>query len=173
MLEKLISAIPLAITWMALTTRITLESFLVGLLISFIVLLLVSPGAATGKRRTLRDLRPWDRFSAAIVYIPMLFRDIYLSAMDVARRILDPKLPMNPGIIAVPTAFEPGPEDQPLGDLIAAASAHGITITPGELVIGFDGNTLMYVHCLDVEASSANAIANQAKRLALLKRIFG
>ena len=55
----------------------------------------------------------------------------------------------------------------------SAFSAHGITITPGELVIDFDGSRAMYVHCLDVEASAASAPGAQAKRLKLLRRIAG
>ena len=58
-------------------------------------------------------------------------------------------------------------------DVIAAFSAHGITITPGELVVDFDGARTMFVHCLDVEASAQSAPAAQAKRLQLLRRILG
>lgn len=169
MIQRAILSIPLAIAWMLLTGVLSLESFLVGLAVSFIVLSMLFP---TGSRRSWKELRLFERIFAAIQYTLILCRDIYLSAMDVARRVVHPDLPMNPGIILVTTDYKAMAGEQDMSQLIAAISAHGITITPGELVIGFDGNDKMYVHCLDVDASSANAVVNQAKRVALLQKIF-
>lgn len=169
MIQRMLLSIPLAIAWMMVTGNVAIDSFLIGMLVSFLVLKLVFPKL---RPRTLQDLRLIDRSWAAVQYTVILARDVFLSAVDVARRVIDPKLPMNPGIIAVPTDYQADPDDQIMGDLVAAVSAHGITITPGELVVEFDGNRTLFVHCLDVEVSSANASANQAKRLALLKRIF-
>lgn len=169
MIQRLLLSIPMAIAWMMLTGLLSLESFLVGMFVSFLILSLLFPNM---KPRTLKELRLLERTWAAIQYTLILFRDIYLSAMDVARRVLDPALPMNPGIIVTPTDYAPKPDEADISELVAAISAHGITITPGELVIGFDGKDKMYVHCLDVDASSANAAGNQAKRLALLRKIF-
>lgn len=169
MIQRLLLSIPFAFAWMLITANLALDSFLVGWLVSFLILLLVFPNLPP---RTLKHLRLLDRTLAGVIYVLTLFRDIYLSATDVARRIVDPKLPMNPGILAIPVAFEQDGDQKTLADLIAAVSAHGITITPGELVVDFDGNSVMYVHCLDVEASATSGPANQAKRLALLKRIL-
>ena len=41
-----------------------------------------------------------------------------------------------------------------------------------EIVVDFDGTQIMYVHCLDVVASSQVGDSNQAKRMALLQRIL-
>ncbi len=169
MIQRVVLSFPMALAWVALTGLLSLESYLVGLLLGFIILSLLFPEM---KARSLQHLRLWDRTSAAVQYTLVLFRDIYLSALDVARRVIDPDLPVKPGIIAVPTNYVPPPDSASLGDIVAAVSAHGITITPGELVVGFDGNGIMYVHCLDVEASAANAADNQARRLALLRRIL-
>lgn len=159
---SLILALPLAVTWMLVTGYVSLDSLFVGLVIGVALAFLTRSDARTTAWRGLPD-----QALALIIYTLRLFRDIWLSSVDVAKRVLHPKLPMNPGIIAVPTL------DARESDVIAAFSAHGITITPGELVVDFDGKHTMYVHCLDVEASTRNAQAGQINRLRLLNRILG
>ncbi|MBX3084255.1 MAG: Na+/H+ antiporter subunit E [Anaerolineae bacterium] len=170
MLRRLAYAIPMALAWMLLTSMPTLEGFGVGLVLSIAVLTLLFSNEPS-PIPTWRDLP--SRVAAAVVYFVILLRDIFLAAIDVAKRVIDPAMPLNPGIIATATQFEPTtPEEEAVADTIAAISAHGITITPGELVVDFDGNKTMYVHCLDVVASSNVAESNQAKRLKLLRKIL-
>lgn len=170
---RLLLSIPMAITWMLLTGNISLESFGVGMLISFAVLMLLFSDEPTPSI-TLSQLP--DRVVASVIYFLILCRDIYLSAMDVTKRVLDPKMPLNPGIIAVSTQHTsitpPLGEVDITADTVAAISAHGITITPGELVVDFEGSNVMYVHCLDVNASLQVAESNQAKRMKLIKRMM-
>jgi multicomponent Na+:H+ antiporter subunit E len=155
-------AVPLAVTWMLVTSYVSLDSFIVGFVVALAILLLVKSERSTMKAGTLPD-QVW----AFCVYTITLFRDIWLSTWDVTKRVLHPDMPMKPGIIRVAT------QDVNESDVVAAFSAHGITITPGELVVDFDDKHTMYVHCLDVEASSQNAPGAQTKRLALLNRILG
>jgi multicomponent Na+:H+ antiporter subunit E len=51
-------------------------------------------------------------------------------------------------------------------------SAHAITLTPGELVLGIDDQGVLYVHCLDVTQSAAYAAEAQQLRQELLSKIF-
>lgn len=169
MIGRGVLAIPMAFAWMLLTANISLESFGVGFVLSFAVLWLVAFSDPAPKV-TWRRLP--DKTIAAIVYMVILLRDICLSAIDVARRVIDPAMPLNPGIIAVPTQIESAEIKSSQADTLAAVSAHGITITPGELVVDFEGNRVMYVHCLDVVASVRAAETNQARRVTLLRRIF-
>lgn len=155
-------AIPMSLLWMVVSGSVSLGSFVVGYALGFAVLTLMKTENIQIDWRQLPD-----QVAALCVYIVTLLRDIWMSSMDVLKRVLDPELPMNPGMIAVPT------QDDSESDFIAAFSAHGITITPGELVVDFDGNHTMYVHCLDVDASGQNAHNAQTKRLALLRRIEG
>jgi multicomponent Na+:H+ antiporter subunit E len=171
MLQRLLLAVLMAIAWMPLTAHVSLESFGVGLILSFAVLtLLLNGGPKSNAPLTWRHLP--NQTAAAVVYMLTLFRDIYLSAIDVAKRIIDPAMPLNPGIIAVSTQMDSGEIKESHADTIAAISAHGITITPGELVVDFEGSGVMYVHCLDAVASAGVADSNQSKRMALLRRIF-
>lgn len=162
MITTTLLAVPIAIVWMILTASISIGSFLVGFLLGFAILFGLKMNTIhINGRRIPRQL------VAFVVYTVTLLRDIWMCSVDVAKRVLNPKMPMNPGIIAVPT------QDPDEGDFTAAFSAHGITITPGELVVDFDDSHTMYVHCLDVEASAQNADGAQTKRLKLLRRIIG
>ncbi len=155
----------MALAWMPLTANFSLDSFGVGYVLSFAILWVLFYGGVPAKR-------PGQQLPAqavaAVLYLLTLFRDIFISAVDVAKRVIDPKMPLAPGIIAVATQV--GEESADTADTLAAASAHGITITPGELVIDFDGSQTMYVHCLDVGASAQVAEANQTRRLSTSKK---
>lgn len=162
MLEAVILAVPLSFTWMVVTARFSIDSFFVGFLIGLAIMLLLK-----SKQTKINVSKLPSQTWALIIYTVTLCRDIWLSSVDVTKRVLNPALPMNPGILAVET------QDPNHSEVVAAFSAHGITITPGELVIDFGGKDIMYVHCLDVEASSQSAPGGQTKRLALLNKILG
>jgi multicomponent Na+:H+ antiporter subunit E len=77
---------------------------------------------------------------------------------------LNPKLPIRPGIIAIDSGCS--------SELGAALSAHALSITPGELVIGIDDEGVMYTHCLDATHSAEYTAQAQAMRRDLLSKIF-
>ncbi len=162
MITYALIAIPLSLFWMGITNILTLESFLVGFVLSMAGLVLFRP-------------KPWSiawhklpgQLIALVVYIVMLYRDILLSGVDLARRIFSRDMRLKPGIIAVPIQ---DPEKRPI---IAALSSDIVTLTPGELVVEIEDNSVMYVHCLDIEKAEAEAVAEQARRLKLLQRILG
>ncbi len=162
MFVVILLAIPLALLWMIVTANISAESFLVGFIVSALIMILTNTERVQIDRRHLPG-----QLRALAIYTVTLMRDIWLSSVDVTKRVLNPKLPINPGVLRVETM------DPDESEFTAAFSAHGITITPGELVVDFDGSRAMYVHCLDVEASAANAPGAQAKRLKLLRQIAG
>ncbi|MCS6870615.1 MAG: Na+/H+ antiporter subunit E [Anaerolineae bacterium] len=152
----------LSIVWMGATARVNLEGFFVGFVVSVLVVSLIG----TRKSATVQLTRLPRQVFSLIGYVLHSFIEITRSSFDVARRVLDPKLPMQPGIIAVPT------QDEDLDETIAALSAHAITITPGQLAVEFDGAKIMYIHCLDI-ASAQTADQEQAARLKMLRTILG
>jgi multicomponent Na+:H+ antiporter subunit E len=162
MVEAVVLAVPLALVWMVVTSKVTLDSFSVGFTLALAIILLLKRQAIPVNGRRL-PAQVW----ALMIYTLTLCRDIWLSSVDVTKRVLHPALPLKAGILRVPT------QDPNESEVVAAFSAHGITITPGELVVDFEGKHTMFVHCLDIEASSHNAHAAQAKRLRLLNRILG
>ena len=54
----------------------------------------------------------------------------------------------------------------------SALSAHALSVTPGELVIGIDDDGMMYTHCLDATHSAEYTAQAQAMRRDLLSKIF-
>lgn len=101
---------------------------------------------------------------AALRYFLVLIRDIVLGGIMTIRIVLSRKMPLKPGILAIPAGTKT--------ELGAAMSAHAITLSPGELVIAMDSDGVMYTHCLDVEATAAEAAEAQAKRSRLLSEMF-
>lgn len=155
-------AIPLALFWMGITNLLTPESFLVGYLLGI--------GGTALFRPRLPDVN-WRKLPgqlvALLVYVVVLYRDILLSGMGLARRVLSRDMNLKLGIIAVPI------QDPEKSQMVAALSADIVTLTPGELVVEIEDNSVMYVHCLDVEDAEAHAADVQAKRLRLLQSILG
>jgi multicomponent Na+:H+ antiporter subunit E len=153
----------ISLVWMMLTNRVSLESFIVGSGVGFGIALLILPR----RKRDIRWRKVPGQVMALFIYIGTLALDIVLSGFDVARRVLAPQMRINPGIIAVET------QDETHSPIIAALSADVITLTPGELVTEVVNNDVLYVHCLDVNASMESAAKQQTQRLKLFKRILG
>jgi len=155
--------IPLAglvLTYLALSENVSFGNIIVGVVIAGIILsLLRPPRSAVGWKRLPMAL------AALIGYVLILFWDLIKSGIQVARIVIDPRLPVQQGIIRIPS--DSGSE------LGTAMSAHWITLTPGELVMEIDEEGGMYTHCLNVEASRKNASKSQHRRNRLIRKIFG
>jgi multicomponent Na+:H+ antiporter subunit E len=149
-----------AVIWMILTQQVNGEGFLLGYIIGIALTALL----VRRNNNSFDPVKLPSQFAATLVYIVLLFWDIFVSGIDVFLRIIG-RRPVNPGIARVA-----------LGDpreSVAAISAHGITVTPGQLVVDFDDqNHLLFVHCLDIEDADNILHSQQVRRLALIKRIL-
>ncbi len=92
------------------------------------------------------------------LYTPWLLWQIVLANIDVARRILHPKLPIAPRMIRVRAK-----QKSALGRTIFANS---ITLTPGTVSVDLDGDDIV-VHALTAEA------AQELKEGAMNRRVAG
>ncbi|MCX7939778.1 MAG: Na+/H+ antiporter subunit E [Thermoflexales bacterium] len=147
------------VLYLAITANLEPANWAVGLLVSVAIALIIRPAS---------DSLSLRRLPAAllnlVVYVAWLSVDIIRNGIRVARIVLDPQLPIKPGILAIKSEMRT--------ELGRALNAHAITVTPGEQVIEVDDNGTLYTHCLDVEASAAGAEEAQRKRQAMLKAIF-
>jgi multicomponent Na+:H+ antiporter subunit E len=82
----------------------------------------------------------------------------------VAKLVLDPKLPIRPGIIAIKSGMT--------SEIGTALSAHAITITPGEMVVEIGDDGTMYTHCLDAVSSGEGGDSAQQTRRDMLQQIL-
>jgi multicomponent Na+:H+ antiporter subunit E len=108
--------------------------------------LVVGAAAAAAATWTSLHLLPPGRVGLRPVALgKLVLRFFWQSAIagaDVARRALDPKLPLRPGFVLCPTRLPPG----------SARSAFRAlaSLLPGTLPAGTDGGGALRVHCLDV-----------------------
>lgn len=79
------------------------------------------------------------------IYIPVFIWKLVLANLDVARRVISPKIPLNPGIVKVKTDLK--------GDFGKLTLANSITLTPGTLSIDVIDDYL-YIHTVDVKGAT-------------------
>jgi len=126
------------LVWLLLTWKIEPGSVLIGLLISSIAsiffgeLLTVTPGRFLNIKRYL-----WFLY-----YIPVFLWEMVKANIDVAYRVLHPKLPINPGIVKIKTNLK--------SEVSKTFLANSITLTPGTMTVDIIGNEL-YIHWIDVK----------------------
>lgn len=82
-----------------------------------------------------------------LLYIPVFTWNLILANIDVAKRVLTPKIPVNPGIVKVPTNLK--------GDYGKLTLANSITLTPGTLSIDIIDD-MIYVHAIDIDKTKDN-----------------
>ena len=97
--------------------------------------------AFTAKKMYVADAEghPVHMLFRLIFYVPWLVWAIVKSNIDIAARILNPRLPISPRVIKVKTS-----QKTDLGRVIYANS---ITLTPGTVTVDVDGDELV-VHAL-------------------------
>jgi multicomponent Na+:H+ antiporter subunit E len=145
--------------YLALTANLEIGNLVLGLLISSGLTLLMRP------RRGRVDLRRLPRTTLALGrYALIAVYDAIKSGLALARIILDPALPIKPGIIAIPSGCS--------SELATALSAHSITLAPGEMVIEISQDGVMYTHTLDVTHAADYVADAQRLRRELLSDIF-
>jgi multicomponent Na+:H+ antiporter subunit E len=96
----------------------------------------------------------------SLLYVPWLLWEVVKANVDVARRILNPKLPINPRVIRVKTG-----QKQDLGRVIYANS---ITLTPGTVSIDTEGHTIT-VHALTKETAEGLETGEMDRRVTRLE----
>jgi multicomponent Na+:H+ antiporter subunit E len=155
----LIMSFGLWLVYLALTANLQVSNLILGAVIVVILTVLARPATPTLIWRHLPGA-----LVAAVRYLWVVIVDVIGGGLTVARIVLDPKLPVRPGIIAIPTGLD--------SEIGVALNAHATTLAPGELVIEIDKEGVMYAHVLD--ATHPGDVVAGARRLQreLLSRIL-
>ena len=84
------------------------------------------------------------RYIWFLYYIPIFIWECFKANIDVAYRVIHPKLPIHPGIVKVKTTLT--------SDTALTFLANSITLTPGTLSVDVDrGKGVLYVHWIEVK----------------------
>ena len=114
---------------------------------------------------SLRLLPPGGARPSAIALARLslrFLRQSIIAGIDVARRALDPRMPLRPGLVTCDARLPPGPARNAFLTLMS--------LLPGSLPAWQDDNGKITVHCLDVSQSVA---AQMAEEEAVLIRALG
>jgi multicomponent Na+:H+ antiporter subunit E len=145
----------IAVTWILWSGHFEALLLSLGALSCVIVILVV-------RRMRILDAEgaPIEVSLRLIPYLPWLFWEIAKANVDVARRILDPRLPISPCIIRVKAG-----QKRDLGRVIYANS---ITLTPGTISVDTQGETIT-VHALTREAAAGVETGEMDRRVSRLE----
>lgn len=144
-----------AVTWVLWSGHYTTLLLSLGALSCLIVVLV-----ARRMKVADREGAPLEVSLTLIPYLPWLFWEIAKANVDVARRILDPRLPISPCVIKVKAG-----QKRDLGRVIYANS---ITLTPGTVSVDTQGETIT-VHALTREAAAGVETGEMDRRVSRLE----
>jgi len=132
-MKVLATAVLSFLVWLVVTWTFDRGSLAAGVVVSAVV--------AWAFRRVemgeVRHLLSPVRLFWALVYVPVLLFYIVRSNLDVAYRVIHPRLPIRPGITRARTTLTSIPG--------RALLANSVTLTPGTMSVDLVGD-LLYVH---------------------------
>ncbi len=110
---------------------------------------------------------PMRYFYFIFWYLPVFLWEVIKANIDVAYRVIHPKLPIKPGIVKITTALK--------SDTALTFLANSITLTPGTLTVDIDTEKdVLYIHWIDVKSKDVDdatkIIARRFEKI--LKNIF-
>lgn len=147
------------ILWLLLTWTLNIQSVLVGIAFSLLIALIFGNRFS---QRPIKWLEPQRYFWLIFIYIPFFSLQCVKANIDVAYRVIHPKMPIMPGIVRVKTRLK-----SKIGRTILANS---ITMTPGTLSVDIKDEYL-YIHWIKVysedEEEATKIIVRRFERLLL------
>ncbi len=149
--------------WVLLNFSLETDNLIIGALVAFLVAFL------TGDLFTRRPyaFKHIERYLWFLYYIPIFVWECFKANVDVAYRVLHPKIPIRPGIVKVKTKLK--------SDTALTFLANSITLTPGTLTVDIDREKgVMYIHWIYVRAKDTE---EASKRIVyrferILEKIF-
>ena len=114
----------------------------------------MATGAATWASLRLLSPGPGRVRPASVVRLLFRFlRQSVVAGVDVARRALDPRLPLKPGFVGYPVGLQPGPARHMFTTLMS--------LLPGTVPTGPAATGGLLIHCLDIEQPVAAQLAEE------------
>jgi multicomponent Na+:H+ antiporter subunit E len=124
----------LFLVWIGLTNSLDVQELLVGAVVAFVV----AKYFTKDNKMSLRGLT-----IKYLKFTPIFIKNLVQSNIEVAKIVLNPKLPINTGVVKLKTRLKDDPSKLIL--------ANAITLTPGTITLELDNNEL-YVHVLNLNS---------------------
>ena len=151
------------LVWLFLSWPPDWQDFLIGIFVAGFVSLMTGD-MFTGRPHLFKNP---TRYFWLLYYIPVFIWECIKANLDVAYRVIHPRLPINPGIVKVKTSLK--------SDTGLTFLANSISSTPGTMSVDIDSeNGFLYIHWIDVKdkdiEKATEIIVQRLERI--LKRIF-
>ncbi len=145
MSSPLLRLIPVAlvtfIIYIVFTGSLTPYDIVTGIAVASLTAALFSHLLVENTSKSLNPVRLLWLIAYTLYYFTIIEMKAHL---DVAKRVVNPKMPLNPGIVRVPYKVET--------EYAIVTIANSITNTPGTVVIDLDEEKkVFYVHWIDVK----------------------
>jgi multicomponent Na+:H+ antiporter subunit E len=147
MKRKIVLFLTALVAWVLLNWPPDVQHLIVGVFAAALVAYLT--GDLFIRRPFL--LRHPHRYSVFFFqYLPVFLWEVIKANVDVAYRVIHPRLPIRPGIVKVKTSLKT--------DTGLTFLANSITLTPGTMTVDVDrANGFLYIHWIDVGAQDVEA----------------
>ncbi len=122
----------LFIVWIGLTNSLNIQELIVGAVVAFTVARFFTPN---------RELHLRKLALKYIKFIPIFLKNLVQSNIAVAKIVLNPKLPINTGIVKLQTSLK--------DDYDKLILANAITLTPGTITVELRDKEL-FIHILNM-----------------------
>ena len=150
--------------WCLLSWSVSPQHLIVGAVVSLIVAIAVGDLFVSRPHLMTHPIR---YLNLVFVYAPLLAWECVKANFDVAYRVLNPALPVRPGIVRIATSLR--------SETGLTFLANSITLTPGTMTVDLDPEKgLLYIHWINVTSEDPK---ERAHRIAgrfepVLRRIF-
>ncbi len=133
--------------WIVLTYPFSIHEWEAGALIAFLGALL------SYKQLSVSGVKNIKRIGILIFwYLPVFTWEMIKANLHVASIVLNPKMPINPGIVKIKTNLK--------SPVARVWLANSITLTPGTLSLDIDGQYL-YIHWITVKDESVEGATRE------------
>jgi len=163
MRSRIVTFIISLFLWVLLSFSLDLQHICIGIIVAFLVAYMM------GDMFTNEPVKWFQlkRYFWFVFYLGVFIWECLKANIDVAIRVLHPKLPINPGIVRVKTSLKT--------ETAITFLANSITLTPGTFSVDIDEEEgYLYIHWIDVKTKdieeASRLIVNKFERI--LKEVF-
>ena len=163
MRSRIVTFIISLFLWLLLSFSLDLQHICIGIIVAFLVAYMM------GDMFTNEPVKWFQprRYFWFVFYLGVFIWECLKANIDVAIRVLHPKLPINPGIVRVKTSLKT--------ETAITFLANSITLTPGTFSVDIDEEEgYLYIHWIDVKTKdieeASRLIVNKFERI--LKEVF-